>query len=440
MAIEPRRKKPMFQINKYFFILPLILVSELANAQDDFFANFTPKICRNPPMLNAKEVSKDLVAPFNDFAIRSWKALPKGQANAIYSPWSLYSVMGMALAGAKEKTAKEMAKSMGLAAVPTKAWHHLMLGVGGSLRCPEEWMTTTFTTVNGLFVQSNKALVEGFRKILVEEYQAEPITVDFNKFPEASRKTINAWVNKHTQERIKELLAKGSVDNAMRLVLANAAFVKGRWAKSFPKDRTKPEAFHIGKKQEIKVPMMHVDGGSSDFSYGVFDGFKAAGLKSVDGLIETVILLPNIVDGLAALEAKLNSKVVGKVAKGLVVRKVNLSMPRFKSGSSWQLEEPLKKLGMKQAFSAKKANFKGIDAGEDLLYVSSILQKATVAVDEDGFEAAAASAMMMRAGSAAPPPQDPVAFVADRPFLYLIREPASGAILFIGRVEDPNKA
>lgn len=391
-------------------------------------------------MIDAKKVSEELVAPLNDFALRSWQSLPPKKGNPIYSPWSLYSAMGMALAGAKENTALEMAKTMGLATVPAEQWHKLMLGVGENFRCPGEWVTTTFTTVNGLFFQRNKKLVDEFNKLLVDAYLVEPVAVDFKGAPKAARQTINTWVAKQTQDRIPELLQENSIDQAMRLVLANAAFVKGGWAKTFPKEKTKPGQFHLSKSQNIKVPMMHVEGNARDFSYGDYGDFKAVGMNAADEMLQTVILLPDAIDGLADLEAKMDAALLNKVMQGLMLRKVNVSMPRFEGSSTWELEETLQSMGMKEAFVARKANFNGIDRGEDLLYISSILQKATVKVDEDGFEAAAATAIMMRAGGAAPPPQEPVAFVADRPFLYVIRDPNSGAILFVGRVSMPKKA
>jgi serpin B len=171
-----------------------------------------------------------------------------------------------------------------------------------------------------------------------------------------------------------------------------------------------------------------------DFRYAAVDGLQVLELPYVGREISMVVLLPERRDGLAALEEKLSAENVDRWIGSLGKREVKLALPKFKLTSQFQLSTALKALGMTSAFS-DRADFSRMSTGERLK-ISEVLHKAFVDVNEQGTEAAAATAVLIET-TAAPIPQEPVDFTADHPFVFLLRDNRTGAILFLGRVVDP---
>jgi serpin B len=223
-----------------------------------------------------------------------------------------------------------------------------------------------------------------------------------------------------------------------RLVLVNAVYLKDRWAEEFAKSATKPRDFHKSAKVTVKVPMMRREGGAFDYGYAAMPGFQAVSIKTKDRQSSLVLLVPTEVDGLAALEAKLDAALLRKTLTALTGRKVILTLPKFKVTSAMSLKDALARLGVKRLFAAGKADLGAIDGGQDRLYVADVVHKAYVDVNEEGIEATAATAAMAFAGAAMPKPVEPVTVTVDRPFLYLVQDQATHTLLFLGRVVDPS--
>jgi serine protease inhibitor len=296
--------------------------------------------------------------------------------------------------------------------------------------------------------------------------------MDFGHDPEGCRQQINDWVAKQTNDRIKDLIARGLIKEATRLVLTNAVYFKGDWAEPFDASETNPGDFTTADGSKASVPLMH-QSRMKGASYAAFNadgsyfgtpkmvrldqlndtaslyptagGFLVAELPYKGGDLSMVLIAPQSTDGLAKVEGMLTEQNISTWLGKLEQRELNVVMPKFKLDTSYQLAESLNALGMTRAFvdpgMPDGAQFDGISASKDpakRLYISAVVHKAYVDVNEKGTEAAAATAVIMMAGSAAPVnvPFVPT-FTADRPFVFLIRDRASGAILFLGRITNP---
>ena len=227
-----------------------------------------------------------------------------------------------------------------------------------------------------------------------------------------------------------ELIPRGILDPATKLVLTNAIYFKGQWVVRFDKKDTRDEPFMLANKQRINVPMMHQ---RDEYGYCEQAGMQLLELPYAGDALSMVVLLPKELDGLARLEKSLNAKTLADWLAKLSKKKVRVSLPRFTMTSEFRLDKNLHSLGMQDAFNPSKADFSGMD-GTHELYIGAVLHKAFVDVSEEGTEAAGATAVVMKMRSS---PVQPATFQADHPFLFLIRDTRSGSVLFIGRVVNP---
>jgi len=288
----------------------------------------------------------------------------------------------------------------------------------------------TLSVANALWGQKDYGFLEDFLELIQANYDGGLNEVDFIKAAETARQTINAWVEKKTKNKIKNLISKGVLDSMTRLVLTNAIYFKGNWARQFKEDRTQDAPFTLADGQKIDVAMMNQ---KADFGYMETDTFQALELPYVDEELSMVILLPKEFDALDEFEKTLTPENLPRWLAKIHNREVVVSVPKFKMTSKFGLASVLKSMGMEDAFSSN-ADFSGINGKRDL-FISAVIHKAYVEVNEEGTEAAAATGVVMRFTSVGPAPI-PV-FRADHPFLFLIRDNHSGSILFIGRVANP---
>jgi len=215
--------------------------------------------------------------------------------------------------------------------------------------------------------------------------------------------------------------------------LVNAIYFKGKWTHQFKKNRTSDQPFFPAPDQKIQAKLMNL---SANFNYAELDNLQLLELPYVGGDVAMVVLLPKEKNGLSALENSLNQKQLDDwLAQGRS-REVNVFLPKFKLTQQFSLSRTLAGMGMTDAFLSS-ANFSAMDGGRDL-FISAVIHKAFVEVNEQGTEAAAATAVGMEAMAIRRPAPMPV-FRADHPFLFLIRDTHSGSILFLGRVTNPAK-
>lgn len=364
----------------------------------------------------------------------------KGEGNVFLSPASARVALAMAYAGAKGATAEQMARVLALPDGPkTHDAFGALLGLWGSWagvkvsEVPEE-QTQPFTlrVANRLFGQKGRPFLPAYLALLTDKYGAPLEQVDFAAAPEPARQRINQWVEDRTEKRIKDLLPTGSVQPDTRLVLVNAIYFKAQWVEPFAKFRTKEADFFVTATDKVKAPMMGV---TKTFRYAETPDVQVVELPYLGAPAAMTIILPKAKDGLARVEGALSPATLDGWIGKLEYTRVDVQMPKIKLESMFRLSQTLGALGMTDALDSKKADFSGMDGTKEL-FIGEVIQKTFCAVDEDGTEAAAATAVVARAGAAAPsePPKD---FLADHPFLFLIRDTKTGSILFLGRVVKP---
>jgi len=287
--------------------------------------------------------------------------------------------------------------------------------------------TVTLRSVNAPFAQRDYPLETAYLEALAERFGAGLRQVDFVGDPEASRGAINAWVNDQTEARIPELLAEGTIDEATRLVLVNAIYLKAPWSEPFFEEATRDEPFTRLDGSQATVPMMH-GGGYHPYAEG--DGWQAVQLGYAGDGLAMLVIVP---EDLVAFEATLDGAALDRIAASMDTVDVSVGLPRFSVETALDLGDTLAALGMPAAFDPGAADFSGMTTA-DRLYIGKVVHQANIDVDEKGTEAAAATAVAMAAGAA---PGEPKVLLADQPFLYALRDMDSGAIVFLGRVTQP---
>lgn len=383
------------------------------------------------------------VAQNNLFAFDLYGKLRAREGNLFFSPYSISTALAMTYAGARGNTDTQMAKVLHFATVPSETvpakktlartqFHSAFGTIVKDLNARGEKGGYELTVANALWGQKGYGFLEEFLHLVKANYDGQLSEVDFMKAAESARKTINAWVEKKTNNKIKDLIGRGALDRMTRLVLTNAIYFKGNWDRQFKEDRTKDAPFTLLSGDKVDVPMMNQ---KAEFRYVEAEVFQALELPYVDNELSMIILLPKELDGLPEFEKELTIEDLSACLGKLRNREVIVSIPRFKMTSRFGLASVLKSMGMADAFSPGRADFSGMNGKKDL-FISAVIHKAYVDVNEEGTEAAAATAVTMKVTSIGPT-QIPV-FRADHPFLFLIRDNLSESILFIGRVTDPS--
>jgi len=370
----------------------------------------------------------------NAFAVDMFHQLAAND-NLFFSPYSISSALAMTYAGAAGDTATQMASALHFS-LPQERLHAALSALSLDLQSrskvqglkPDQ--TFQLNVANSLWGQQGFSFKSDFLDLLARDYGAGMRLVDFEKDPESARQAVNAWVSDATQQRITDILPPGSVDTLTRLVLANAIYFKAPWLHQFDSNSTQNEDFHHLDGSTVPVPMMQRSG---EMGYAEGSNFQLLELPYAGGQVSMIVLLPQ--SGQFEDVAKnLTIDQLDQAIGSLHAMQVDLSLPKFKFDWSAALPDALKALGMTDAFD-DQADFSGMDGAHDL-YISNVLHKSFVSVDENGTEAAAATAVVVGL-MAAPVQQNPVEFKADRPFLFLIRDNPTGTILFMGQVMDP---
>ena len=381
--------------------------------------------------LSAGSQSNDstLVLNNSDFAIDLYHKLRSSEGNIFFSPYSISTALAMTYAGARNETEKQMAKAMHFTISQDKL-HPAFSNLQEKLKKVQKKGNVQLLIANSLWPHKGYPFRNEFLGLVKKNYKTEITAVDYVRQTEKARKTINAWVEEKTRDKIKDLIKPGILDALTRLVLANAIYFKGNWASQFDKKHTRDMLFKLSPDKTSKTPMMYQKG---QFGYWADKDLQVLEMPYVGKQLSMVVLMPTRVDGLPQLEKKLNVENLRRWNSRLRERKVDTWLPKFKLECDFRVDKALQAMGMVDAFTGD-ANFSGMD-GTDWLYISAVLHKAFVDVNEEGTEAAAATALVMTLKCA---PMDPQ-FRADHPFVFLIQENQTGSILFIGRMTDPTK-
>ena len=416
----------------FHFSIPAVVVVAVQNkneTQNDIMA------ASKPVFRNAEEGEK-LVSATTKFAFSLYQQLvSESEGNLFLSPASIAIALGMTYLGARQNTASEMKEVLHFKDV---ADEHLHPSFGDMLTALQSTDGKyALHTANRLYCEQSFKLLDEFASVTKSHYKAEMAAVDFKRNHEGVRREINQWVEEQTRQKIQDLLAEGVLNPLVRLVLVNAVYFKGDWSSKFKESATKDGDFHVSSGRTVQVPLMYQ---KADFNIGYNKDLESyiLELPYVDNKLSMFVILPKSLDGLEQLQKRLKSQHLLNPEREFVMRakKVQVTLPRFKLEQSFSLGDSLSAMGMRDMFDITKADFSGID-GAGQLFVSKVVHKAFIEVNEEGSEAAAATAVVMMLRSM--PAPDPE-FKADHPFLFFIRENTTKAILFFGKLAEPPNA
>jgi serpin B len=378
-----------------------------------------------------------LVQALNIFSLELYMKLGERGKNLIFSPFSLWTALAMVYAGARAETEKQMSETLGFrgSQEAVRSFFRNLLSI---LNESPESAANLLSVANALWPQRGYLFAEEFLSLLKTHYASESHEVDFVSDVAGACQAINRWVDGQTRGRIAEIVTPSALDLMTRMVLTNAVYFKGRWDSPFEEERTRSEGFRadgglFGKS--VPVPMMTQ---TREFPYLKAGRVQVLDLPYQGKTLSMVILLPKRASGLAGLERGLGEDRLSRWLQETRRQKVHVFLPRFKMLWELGLARVLVGMGMSDAFDPERADFSGMvshGVGGEPLFLSEAIHKAFIETDEEGTAAAAATAVVVSAAGL--PPPIPV-FRADHPFLFLIRDNRTGAILFMGRVADPS--
>lgn len=362
-----------------------------------------------------------------DFALKLFTLTCKGkQSNVVVSPLSVSTALSMALHGAAGKTKEEMRKTLGFGQQPDDAIAKSNQTVRTKLLAVNP--VSQLNIANGLFANKGIDFKKPFLGVNREYYGARVETLDFSD--PASVKTINAWVEKETKNKIKDLL--DAIPSGAFLYLINAVYFKGDWLEAFKQADTNPKDFNLLNGTKTKVQMMNKTG---DFQYLRGSNFQAVMLPYKDKRLSMFVFLPDEKVGFEAFTATFTPANWQKWLSGFNQREGHIGLPRFVVEYKTELKDVLSQAGMPCAFNDKCADFSAmVDAPA---VISRVLHKTYMEVNEKGTEAAAATAVEMTFTAAPANPQPPFNMVCDRPFVVAIHDSETSSILFIGTIVSP---
>jgi serpin B len=374
------------------------------------------------------------------FALDLYQKLKDQPRNLFFSPYSISTTLAMTYSGARGQTEKEMAKVLHFNPAQTNI-HSAFGALTERMNKIQRWNRITLATANSLWCQQDYQFTDAFLNLIHKYYGADARQVDFKHSAQAASE-INQWVGRKTKRKIKDAVEPGQFTDLTRLVLCNAIYFKGEWLNQFKTSDTKPTPFHVTTNETVTVPMMYQH---SEFKMARSDDSSVELLElPYSGIdLSMIILLPQVEypspdveqPGLPDLEQKLTAdNLYAWLAKldQAHPHKTSVMLPRFTTTQSLELTKELKSLGMVSAFDKNTANFSGMD-GAINLFISEVIHKAFIEVNEAGTEAAATT------WGGAQPMSQSGSFIVDHPFIFLIRENGSGTILFLGRIVDPTK-
>ena len=378
---------------------------------------------------------ESFAAANNEFAIGLYKELRTQEDNLFLSPYSIRTALALAYTGARGGTARQMSEVLRFPEGQSDLYRAFR-AFDEALASYRDGGAIEIDIANALWRQKGFQLLKGFLEVMDTEYRAALFEADFAGAPKKACRAINRWVSDKTHGKIPNLVSPENFHALTRLVLANAIYFSGKWKLPFDEHETSLSSFHWASgeshiRQEVTVPLMKQE---ATFGYAEFDGFQALEMPYVGDKLSMVIFLPAATAGWIEFEKRMSAPDLSRWIQALRSESVNVHIPKFQFESLFELAEVLEKMGMGDAFNLDQADFSGMTP-EKHVGISNVIHKAMVEVDEAGTRAAAVTVVeveMECTGMILTP-----VFMADHPFVFVIRDVSSGAILFMGRVLNP---
>ncbi|XP_076316018.1 intracellular coagulation inhibitor 2-like [Tachypleus tridentatus] len=368
----------------------------------------------------------------NQFGIDLYKRLSsRGNDQVCFSPFSLSTALTMAYLGAKGETAAEMRNALGFLKAGLEVEEISRSFYEAFEQLQNDQKDYQLNLADMALIQANYRVLEDYKRTLEDNLHADTRSVDFGSNGLGVKDLVNSWVSSKTHNKITSLLSK-PLHSLTRLFLLNAVYFKGVWTTQFDPKKTVPLPFFNQNQLSKSVPMMKV---TSEFPYNYDSNLRCQVLELPykGDRISMVIILPEKGYGLKKVESLLTSDSLNRLLNNLLVMKVDVTLPKFKLEDSPKVKQYLQDMGIKRAFS-NAADFSGISGHQDL-YVSDILHKAMIEVNEEGSEAAAVTGVILIKSASVHEDRVQI-FNVDHPFLFIIRDKISGMILFMGSVNE----
>lgn len=382
-----------------------------------------------PPVWGAENKAPMVAEANNQFAFGLYRDLSKSEKNRniFISPFSISSALAMTYERADHETAAQMRKVLHFPDAPSivrQGYRDLEKSINRPNKGYE------LSTANSLWPQKGYPFLKGYLETVEKNYGGKTEEVDYGT--RLSRtdacKKINGWTSGQTKDKIPEIISPEDLTELTRMVLVNAVYFKGSWAKAFQPAKTRKMDFYSQGAGKIQADMMSQE---SEFPYAQFPDLSVLELPyRGDGLCMLVVLPKD--RNPAKAEASLSGDAFHRWLAALSPAKIELSLPKFKIHCQYSLTRPLQRLGMPLAFDEQQADFSKM-TGTKGLHITDVIHATLVDVNEAGTEAAGATAVIMGAKCASLTPE----FTADHPFFFFIYDKTQGNILFMGKIDKP---
>ncbi|MDD4300483.1 MAG: serpin family protein [Methanomicrobium sp.] len=371
----------------------------------------------------------------NNFAFSLYKTLNDENSvdtNLFYSPFSISSAFALVYEGAKGQTADEI-NSVFFFPESIETLRNGFMEINKGINAGDS--EYNLSVANALWAEKTYPFLDSYINAANDYYSAKTVNLDFINSPEKSRFIINEWAEEKTGEKIANLIPEGMINPLTRLVITNAVYFKGEWVKQFDINETKEALFTTASGKSVKTELMQRTDKNAVFGYAETDSIQVLKMNydSEGGKkLSMVVLLPKE-NSLSKADEYLTAEKFSSLVNSLESEQVEVFIPKFKLETEYLLSEILYKMGMPLAFS-DNADLSGMD-GTQNLFISDVVHKAYVDVNEQGTEAAAATAVLVQLKSMT---KEPVAvFYADHPFIFVILDDETGNIIFMGRICNP---
>jgi serpin B len=382
-------------------------------------------------ILAQAQTGKQVADSNNMFAFEFYKHVDAGKSNVFYSPLSITTAMAMAQTGARNETYKQISHVMHFNVLPKR----FMGGIETLVNAVEsDTLTDTANHVvinlaNSVWLGDSLKVKQTYADLMTNIYHATSTKVSFADTN--TRNVINNWVERKTNGKIKNLVPQGILNASTRMVLVNAIYFNARWQTPFSKQYTLQKPFYISKHDSVMADMMHI---TNSYLYYEDENLQAVQMPYKGNSLSMIVLLPKGVKAaLNKMESLLDEKYYNRIIDSMSTKKVRLSLPKFKTTDEFQLKDVLSKMGMPIAFTPN-ADFSSLT--DESICIDKVIHKSFIDVTESGTEAAAATAVVMRQ-SMVMSPKLLVTFNANHPFVFLVRDNATGCILFMGKIMNP---
>ena len=391
------------------------------NKSNDMTSMTTEEDDIDPEFMVLSDAQYDLVKRNNQFALNLFSEV-KGLGSSVISPMSVTYLMAMLANGAEASTREEIMATIGAKDFDINEMNAFYAYLMQRAKTADKH--TTLNIANYIALNKEFQLKKKYASTIADSYKGAVEALDFNN-PE-STKRINGWCSEHTDNMIPSIIDQ--VEPSAVAYIMNAIYFNGTWADKFDKNNTKKEQFN-GYTRDIKyVDMMHRN---AKYYYTSNDVYSAVTLPYGSGTYSMTVILPNEGKFIPDVTKALNAKSIASLRSNMDECIVDLKLPRFTTEMKLSLKDIIAKLGAPSMFDTTRADFSSFASGN--VYVSEMLQKAKIEVSEEGTKAAAVTMGMVKLTSIRPDEPRRVDFHCDHPFIYMIQDNYTGAILFMGQ-------